>query len=96
MVVTAYPYYSLENSKMEPGVKCKGCLVRWERGLPHGKVDRDRTYSERTFLSHFSWCEEARKLWAESDGGRTPSRNRITRRGAYVNKLPVGSDGLPA
>ncbi|XMA19205.1 hypothetical protein WAI453_011996 [Rhynchosporium graminicola] len=71
MAATAYPCYSLENAKLERGVSCRGCQVRLE--LLHGdSVDRDRTFSTRGFLSHFSRCVEAQHLWAESEGGTRP------------------------
>ncbi|CZT12154.1 uncharacterized protein RAG0_16091 [Rhynchosporium agropyri] len=94
MAATVYPCYSLENAKLERGVSCKGCQVRLE--LLHGDSDdRDRTFSTRGFLSHFSRCVEAQHLWAESEGGTRPvNEPELTRRCGYFKQL--GSDGLPA
>jgi len=52
---TAYPFYSLENAKLERGISCKGCQVRLEllRGDSHW-LARDRIFSTQGFLSHFT------------------------------------------
>ncbi|KAH7324022.1 hypothetical protein BKA65DRAFT_360376, partial [Rhexocercosporidium sp. MPI-PUGE-AT-0058] len=93
MAATAYPCYGLENAKLERGVSCKGCQVRLE--LVHDDLDdRDRTFSTRGFLSHFSRCVQAQHLWAESEGGTRPvNEPELTRRCGYFKQL--GSDGLP-
>lgn len=94
MTATAYPYYSLENAKLERGVSCKGCQVRLEL-LRNDSDDRDQVFSTRGFLFHFSRCVETQHLWAESKGGtRTVNEPELTRRCGYFNQL--GSDGRPA
>jgi len=95
MAATAYPCYSLENAKLERGVSCKGCQVRWERpGGDSHWLARDRTFSTQGFLSHFSACVEAQHLWAESEEGTRPVKEpEFTRRGGFFTRL--GSDGLP-
>lgn len=93
MVATAYPCYSLGTAKLESGVSCKGCQVRVE--FFAGDVDdRDRVFSTRGFLSHFSQCLETQRLWAESEGGtRLVKESELTRRCGYFPE--IGIDGLP-
>lgn len=94
MVATAYPSYSLKNAKIERGVSCKGCQVRFEL-LRTDSKDRDRTFSTQAFLSHFSQCVEAQHLWAASERGTRPfNEPELTRRCGYFRQL--ASDGLPA
>lgn len=94
MAATAYPYYSLESAKLERGVSCKGCQVRLE-DLRRGFRDRNRVFSTWGFLGHFPQCREARRLWAESEGGTRPvDEPEFTRRCGYFNE--IGLDGLPA
>lgn len=47
MTATAYPYYSLENAKLEHGTSCEGRLEL----LRDGSDDRDQAFSTRGFLS---------------------------------------------
>ncbi|KAI3323077.1 hypothetical protein HD806DRAFT_544482 [Xylariaceae sp. AK1471] len=94
MATTAYPYYSLEDAKLEHGVSCKGCQIRHQL-LHDAFLSQDRIFSTRGFLSHFSQCVEAQHLWAASERGTRPvNEPQITRSCGYFNKL--GSDGLPA
>ncbi|KAH8168016.1 hypothetical protein CIB48_g267 [Xylaria polymorpha] len=94
MTATAYPYYSLEDAKLERGVSCKGCQIRHQ--LLHDVIiTQDRVLSTRGFLSHFSHCVEAQNLWTESEKGtRRTNEPQITRDCGYFKKL--GSDGRPA
>ncbi|KAI0402742.1 hypothetical protein F4802DRAFT_608465 [Xylaria palmicola] len=94
MTATAYPYYSMDDAKLERGVSCKGCQIRHQR--LHGIIiTQDRVLSTRGFLSHFSHCVEAQNLWTESEKGtRRVNEPQITRGCGYFNKL--GSDGRPA
>ncbi|KAI1364669.1 hypothetical protein F5Y08DRAFT_328524 [Xylaria arbuscula] len=93
MTATAYPYYSLEDAKLERGVSCKGCQIRDD--LLYGAIiTKERVLTTRGFLSHFSHCVEAQNLWTESEKGtRLVNEPQITRDCGYFNKL--GSDGLP-
>ncbi|KAI1169003.1 hypothetical protein F5B18DRAFT_658069 [Nemania serpens] len=94
MAATAYPYYSLEDAKLEPGISCKGCQIRHQR-FNDCFISRDRVFSTRGFLSHFSLCVEAQHHWAASERGTRPvDEPQITRSCGYFNKL--GDDGLPA
>ncbi|KAI1197163.1 hypothetical protein F5X97DRAFT_302909 [Nemania serpens] len=94
MAAVAYPYYSLEDAKLEPGISCKGCQIRRHR-LHRGFIKRDRVFSTRGFLSHFSQCVEAQCHWTASERGTRPvDEPEITRSCGYFSKL--GSDGLPA
>ncbi|GAW20356.1 hypothetical protein ANO14919_098610 [Xylariales sp. No.14919] len=73
MAATAYPYYSLEDTRVEHGVSCKGCQVRYL--LHHGTIpSHSPPFSIRGFLLHFSQCEEAQCLWAASEKGDTTCR----------------------
>ncbi|KAI0109633.1 hypothetical protein GGR51DRAFT_512228 [Nemania sp. FL0031] len=94
MSATAYPYYSLEDAKLEPGVSCKGCQI--QHGLLYNTfIDRDRVFSTRGFLSHFSQCIGAQDLWIASERGTQPiNEPQIIRSCGYFNEL--GPDGLPA
>ncbi|KAI4864996.1 hypothetical protein F4820DRAFT_312535 [Hypoxylon rubiginosum] len=94
MAATAYPCCSLNNAKLERGVSCKGCQAGLEV-LRCDSDDRDRVFSTRGFLSHFSQCVEAQQLWTESEGGTRPvNEPELTRHCGYFNEL--GPDGLPA
>lgn len=94
MAATAHPWYSLETAQLERGVSCKGCHVRLEAGDCVMGV-RDTAFSSQGFLSHFSQCDEAQVLWAQSEGGTRPvDEPEFTRRGGWLSQL--GSDGLPA
>lgn len=68
MTATAFPCYSLENGALERGVCCRGCQLRLEP--PTDEPDaRDTLFSMQGYLSHFKQCEEAQRLWAQSDRG---------------------------
>ncbi|KAI0541721.1 hypothetical protein GGR58DRAFT_528802 [Xylaria digitata] len=94
MAATAYPYYNLEDAKLEPSVSYKGCQIHHQR-LYDVFLTRDPVFSTQGFLSHFSQCVEAQQHWAASERGSRPvDEPQITRYCGYFNKL--GSDGLPA
>lgn len=95
MAATAYPWYSLENARLERGVSCKGCQVCLELHLGYSHwLARDRTFSTQGFLSHFAACVEAQQIWEESEEGTRPvNEPEMTRRGGFFTAL--GSEGLP-
>ncbi|KAI1288721.1 hypothetical protein F5Y03DRAFT_379455 [Xylaria venustula] len=94
MAATAYPHYSLRNAKLEHGVSCKGCQIR-HQALYGMFLTRDRVFSTHGFFSHFSQCEEAQRLWIESERGKRPVEEpQITLSCGYFSRL--GPDGLPA
>ncbi|OIW25704.1 hypothetical protein CONLIGDRAFT_656439 [Coniochaeta ligniaria NRRL 30616] len=66
MATTLYPWYNLKNARPEYGAGCRGCQP------PRGLYLDDQAFSARGFLSHFSQCAEAQRLWAESEGGTGP------------------------
>ncbi|KAL2756824.1 hypothetical protein ACRALDRAFT_2018492 [Sodiomyces alcalophilus JCM 7366] len=94
MAATAFPYYSLDSAKVDHGVSCKGCQIRFDR-LRDDPTDRDRCFSQEGFLTHFPECLEALQLWTESREGTCPvDEPEFTRRCGYFKLL--GPDGLPA
>ncbi|KAI1111952.1 hypothetical protein F5Y14DRAFT_287443 [Nemania sp. NC0429] len=95
MVATAYPYYSLEDARLEPGVSCKGCQAGHHR-LDRSFITAEPVFTTRDFLSHFSQCVEAQKFWAASERGTRCGNDepRITRSCGYFSQIASG--GLPA
>ncbi|KAI1356185.1 hypothetical protein F5Y01DRAFT_268811 [Xylaria sp. FL0043] len=95
MVATAYPYYDLGNAILERGVSCKGCRRRKERRrnlLP--RDSRDKVFSTHGFLSHFSQCRKAQRLWTKSEKGERRVREpRVSRGAGYCSRLD--ETGLP-
>lgn len=94
MVATAFPSYSLDSAKLEHGVSCKGCQIRFDR-LRVDPTDQNRCFSQKGFLTHFPECPEAVQLWAESREGTCPvDEPEFTRRGGFFSLF--GLDGVPA
>ncbi|KAM7211311.1 hypothetical protein V8F06_013316 [Rhypophila decipiens] len=66
---TAYPWYCLANAKLERGVSCYGCADACEqvyRAARRDFYDAIRHFSTEGFLSHFSTCLQAQRIWAET------------------------------
>jgi hypothetical protein len=73
MSSTAFPWYDLENNKVESGVSCEGCRVQRE-GLRSLPAAQDVVFSRSGYLSHFSTCKEAQSLWERSEGEARPAK----------------------
>ncbi|OBT45728.1 hypothetical protein VE00_03935 [Pseudogymnoascus sp. WSF 3629] len=70
MAATPFPWYDTSTGKIEYGLSCKGCHLRYsKRHRGHGN---DSALSRAEFLSHFETCVEARDIWAESQEGTVP------------------------
>lgn len=94
MTAIAYPCYDLEKATIERGVSCKGCQARLEIHN-RGFEDRDKVFSRRSFLTHFTLSEEAQHLWTQSEGGTRPvNEPELTRHRGFFSS--IGNDGLPA
>ncbi len=92
MACTAFPWYDLENDKIEIGVCCKGCRARLERNEPF-KFDWRRVYSTTDFFCHFKHCVAAQHLWSKSQGGKVAiEESEFMRRAGEVSWFE--SDGL--
>jgi hypothetical protein len=92
MACCAFPSYSPQNGHIEYGVSCAGCQLAIEiditsdTGVWAADI-RDMVYSQRGFLDHFIWCEQAQKLWLESDGAavRPPAYPYACTTGGYFS-----------
>ena len=86
MAATAYPYYDLANARLERGVNCKGCQLRFENTHTVTALSPARVYSTQGFLNHFSECTEAQGVWAASEKGTQPVHDsEMIRSGGYIN-----------
>jgi hypothetical protein len=74
MACCALPSYNLQTKRIETGISCAGCQLGsagvQSQALGVGDcIARDRVYSQKDFLKHFEWCEQAQNLWRESKHG---------------------------
>jgi hypothetical protein len=87
MASTAFPWYDLENNKVESGVSCKGCRVPVEDPRSPSAA-QDLVFSRSGYLSHFSACKEAQSLWERSEGEARPTKESgLTQRCDYISEL---------
>ncbi|KPM36034.1 hypothetical protein AK830_g10542 [Neonectria ditissima] len=92
MAVTAFPYYDLKSREVDTGVSCKGCHIRLRTLFNFNQrkqqfKDRDSVFSRSSFSSHFSQCDQAQALWAQSkDGAICVGEPGFIRQGGYIDK----------
>ncbi|KAF4468078.1 F-box domain Skp2 [Fusarium albosuccineum] len=70
---TAFPWYDLDTGRVERGVSCRGCHVRFDvlgAGNPQVLKDSDRLFSCGGFLEHFESCTYLQNYWRDIKGGK--------------------------
>ena len=78
MASTTLPHYDRSNGSIHHGIYCFGCHITFAKkrgiGLNSFEVieERDRAYSDATFIEHFNSCVQSQELWNSTIMAQVP------------------------